>query len=212
MKAVLFDFDGTIADTRGSIIECVSFVADHYNLRQLPRQVVVSMIGLPLEATLRKLGIPEQELAASVSVYRSRYSAVAADLVKPFSGAEGVLETLSQMGLRTAIVSSKGRAAIQTLLETWGLSSRFELVVSADDVSQVKPDPESVFKVCKALGLEPSDCVVVGDTRIDLQLARASGAIGCLAAYGYGDTAECSGLADFVIERLDDLPRTLSNT
>ena len=100
----------------------------------------------------------------------------------------GVTEMLADLRTRyrLALITTRGRAAVEHFLRTTGLDGMFDLVITADDVRRLKPHPEPLLKAMQELDLTPEQCVMVGDTRMDIMAARAAGmrSVGVLCGFG----------------------------
>lgn len=118
----------------------------------------------------------------------------------------GVADTLARLkqSYRLALVTTRGRALTEHFLQATGIADYFDVVITADDVRRLKPHPEPILTAAKQLGVEPEQCVMVGDTSVDVHAARSAGArvVGVLCGFGTRRDLEA---ADLVLENTTDL-------
>jgi pyrophosphatase PpaX len=174
----------------------------------LPDERWISGMGTPLVTQLRDFARDDREAAAMLETYSVFQRGVHDEMVKPFPGARAVVQELASQGSRVAVVTSKRGTVARRTMEVCGLWDDVELLVSADDVSRGKPDPEPVLLALEALAL--SDCadevVFVGDSPFDLQAGRAAGTRTAAASWGpfARDTLRAER-PDYFLESLSDL-------
>ncbi|HPD01276.1 MAG TPA: HAD-IA family hydrolase [Acetivibrio sp.] len=173
-KAVLFDFDYTLADSSKAVVDCIS-----YSLRKMGYTVptpdsICRTIGLTLSDAYRELSGDASESNAEIfrSYFKERADAVMKDDTRVFNTVENVLGRLKDKGLKTGIVSTKYRYRIEDILERDGLLHYFDIIVGGEDVSAHKPDPEGLLRAIAALGITREDIIFVGDTVVDAKTAQ----------------------------------------
>jgi phosphoglycolate phosphatase len=216
VRAVLFDLDGTLADTASDLAAALNRVrAD----RLLPPLAVSTlrphasdgsrgMIGAGLGVTREH---PEWE--ALKDAFLDYYAAALAVHTRLFAGAEDALDGIERRGLTWGIVTNKAARFTLPLLEQLGLAARANVIVCGDTTPQPKPHPAPLLHASAKLGLEASDCVYVGDAQRDVVAAHAAGMAALVASYGYiaPEIAPVSwapdGLIDSLPGVLDWLPR-----
>ena len=176
-EAILFDFDFTLADSSSGIITCINYALSEMGLGESSTDDIIKTVGLYL---------PEALVVLKGKQYRPRgqeflrYFTHKADEVMVegtffLPGAENVLNTLHGLGYRLAIVSTKYRFRIETILERDGLQDYVEVVVGGEDVTHHKPHPEGLLKAADRLGLPVERCVYVGDSEVDASAAKSAG-------------------------------------
>jgi len=188
VRAVLFDLDGTLADTASDLAAALNRVrAD----RRLPPLAVSTlrphasdgsrgMIGAGLGVTREQ---PEWE--ALKDAFLDYYAAALAVHTRLFAGAEDALGGIEQRGLAWGIVTNKAARFTLPLLEQLGLATRPDVIVCGDTTAQPKPHPAPLLHAAAQLGIEAKDCVYVGDAQRDVLAARAAGMAALVASYGY---------------------------
>ncbi|KAK4199939.1 HAD-like domain-containing protein [Triangularia verruculosa] len=217
-KLVIFDFDGTLFDTHDSILHCISKTFSQFQ----PPDKVPSLdairatiaSGPGLEGAFRTLLRMTTENATDMdtidltewfTTYRTLYATEGQPLIKSFDKADRVLQELRTSGIPVVVVSNKGKPALDSILERWGLAPLIDLVIGDTPDVPKKPDPSCFHTSVAPLypSIEARDILVVGDTEADLIFAKNIGARSCWASYGYGDLEECESLGyDAKIEEL----------
>lgn len=173
VKTILFDMDGTLLDSRQSVIEAVFKTADHYAPGRFCYSEIEARFGETWDSFTRLLGCPDKD--AVVQTYTDFLVGGSEKLIKPFPGVVENLKRLHQQGYKMAIVTNNLRnLAIRSLMFN-KIESFFEVVVSIDDVKNGKPHPEPIKKACKHLGVKSNEVLMIGDTIYDLKAARAAG-------------------------------------
>jgi phosphoglycolate phosphatase len=214
-KVIVFDYDGTLFDTRPAIFHCVqrAFAACGRPIPALEAVASTVTTGLPLQETFFAL---DETLRANrtmlnelVITYRKLYLDEGTPLVKPFAGARDALQQIHACGAKCVIVSNKGIAAIRRSLDQSQLNSFVEAVFGDEPGLPKKPDPAIVMDhILPRFGqLRMEQILVVGDTEVDILFAKETGISCCWASYGYGETERCRKLVpEHEISSIADLP------
>jgi pyrophosphatase PpaX len=182
ITTVLFDLDGTIIDTNELIIEsCMHALRGHVR-EDFGREHIIPLMGQPLAMQMQQFlkwneNDNDVNVATVVQAYRDYNLLKHDEMVSLFPGVAEVIPRLSEAGIRIGIVTTKMRATTIRALELLGLHKYMETIVSLDDVEHAKPHPEPVAKAIQALGVEPSETLMVGDSSVDMKSAIAAGAI-----------------------------------
>jgi phosphoglycolate phosphatase len=200
--AVIFDYDGTLFDTRSAIAHCMRRAFEECG-RPLPagEQIVAAVkSGLPLQDTLiaidPALRIHPAAVNGMVDVYRRLYLDEGTPLLQPFAGAADALRMLHAGGTKCAVVSNKGIAAVRRSLDENELSAFIEVIFGDAPGLPKKPDPAILTEhiLPRFRRIETERILIVGDTEVDILFAKRSGAPACWASYGYGDVERCRRL------------------
>ena len=206
-KAVLFDLDGTFADTAGDLVRALNQLRAARDLPPLP---VAQLRGYAsagarglIVAGLQML--PDHpEYAATREEFLNHYVRAICVDTRLFPGIEPLIDALEARGFRWGIVTNKSTALTRKLLAEMNLLDRPACVVCGDTTPYLKPNPASLLHAAKVLDLAPADCIYVGDDLRDILAAHAAGMQSVAVAWGYGDALE-SWKADRIIERPQDL-------
>lgn len=213
--AVIFDYDGTLFDTRPAIVRCIKQTFDECG-RPIPaHEAIASAVqsGLALQDTFLTLDsrLPNDRVSLNELVrhYRKLYADEGSALLKPFAGVGRALQQLHEGGAACLIVSNKGIGAIRRSLEQNNLARFVDLVFADQSGLPKKPDPAILVDhiLPRYAQLVAEQIVMVGDTEIDILFAKRTGMFSCWASYGYGEAGRCRKLApDYEISAIDELP------
>jgi HAD superfamily hydrolase (TIGR01509 family) len=188
MKLIIWDFDGTLADTRPIIEAGMDHTLETLGLDPGLREPWLQCVGLPVEEGIRRtfgpLGLAVEPV---LKAYRSFKHAEHEHLIKGFDGITELLEELGRLGIPMAIASSKRGEALKRQLKVLGWEGFFNPIVTPDEVQAAKPDPESLRLCLAAHGLEPGQAVMVGDTPYDLDMARRAGVPSVAVGHGFSN-------------------------
>jgi len=176
-RAILFDFDYTLADSSPGVIDCIGFALDKLGFPPVSDDAACRTIGLSLPDTINALTGPQPpEISeAFARLFVERADRVMADKTVLLPGVRETMSRLGACGLALGIVSTKYRRRIQTILGREGLLAPFVAIVGGEDVSKHKPDPESLWFAMARLGVGPEEAVYVGDSVTDAEAARRAG-------------------------------------
>jgi pyrophosphatase PpaX len=175
IKAVLYDFDGTLADSTELIMRCYRHTMRTHLGDVLPDDLWLSGFGTTLEAQMQRFGRTPDEVGAMLDTYREFQNQVHDDMLRPFPGATETVAELERRGYGLAIVTSKRRRMAMRGMELCGLVSHFDLVVTPEDVTEAKPHPEPVLFALEKLGVAPHEALFIGDSPHDVAAGRAAG-------------------------------------
>lgn len=144
MKTIILDFDGTIADTRKSIIDTVRLTLNELNLFQPSDEKIQSVIGLPLRDTFTyAAGLSDESIITQcIEIYRANYNDVSLHSVTLFQNLAKTLQELHTNGDILTVASSKGKTALLELLDALEIARYIKLIYGEQDVANKKPAPD----------------------------------------------------------------------
>lgn len=178
-RAVLFDLDGTLADTVPLIAAHVSGALNAHGIACTPREVY-PLIGRPIEVALQQLhlfGDDLERMRRIIVEYRDALhvavNAAGTDLVLP--GVRDMLTALRDAGYAVGVVTAKGTASAVHLLNITELNHLIDVLVTTEDVDNGKPAPDSALLGLRRLGVEAEGTWYVGDAVSDMEMALAAG-------------------------------------
>ena len=174
VRAALFDFDGTLADSFPAITASTNHVRQLYGLPPMAEAEVRKYVGLGLEHLMRAL-VPTAPPADAVAAYREHHLSVMLDGTRLFPGVADTLAELHRRGLRMAVCSNKAVRFTRALVEALGLGPVFQAVLGPEDVGVPKPDPAMLVEGMRRLGVTAAEAVYVGDMAVDVHTAQAAG-------------------------------------
>ena len=176
VKAVLFDLDGTLVESSEAIIDTVEKVLESKGLK-CNRADVAGMIGLPLENIFGVLvpNLSKEEIWQLVYEYREYYIVHHLEKTAIHPSAKMILGELKARGFKLGITTAKYREPVMDVLAHFGILELFDVVVTGYEVKRHKPSPDIVLEAAKRLGISPKQCVVVGDSPLDVQAGKQAG-------------------------------------
>lgn len=198
MKLVLFDCDGTLADSFGLICEAMRKTFADANLAEPGDAATRAIIGLSLDRAILRLHpeCPAPLLAAMVEGYRRNFRAMREDPAFGEALFPGIGPMLADLRSRDAVllglVTGKTRRGVRSIVEAHGLEDVFLAIRTADDCPS-KPHPAMVLECCAELGVDAADTIVVGDAIYDVEMALGAGAEAIGVAWGAGSVEALLG-------------------
>jgi pyrophosphatase PpaX len=174
MNTIIFDFDGTLADTLPVIYDAFQKVFKTYQGRDLNDEDIKAMFG-PSEDDILKKELPGEQAEAAIEQYHKLYRKNHSKLVKRSDDIEKLLQFIKSKGLNLAVVTGKGKRSLELSLEALGMAKYFDTMVTGDDVTKPKPDPEGVLKVIETFGTTPEETIFIGDSDADMKAGKSAG-------------------------------------
>ncbi|AKJ30414.1 phosphoglycolate phosphatase [Caldimonas brevitalea] len=206
-RAVLFDLDGTLADTAPDLGGAVNRMRVRRGLPPLPLEQLRPVASAGARGMLA-VGLGVSPAQADYEALRDEFlaeyeSALDVDSVL-FDGAAAVLQALTHAGIAWGVVTNKAMRFTGPVLEGLGLAATASVVIGGDTTPHSKPHPAPLLEACRRLQIEPGQALYVGDDLRDMEAARAAGMPAVAAAYGYlGETPDLTAWrADAVIAHL----------
>lgn len=182
IRTVLFDLDGTIMDTNELIIETFLHVLKDIAPLPFTREQIIPKMGTTLEQQMREFSHRDQ-IDDLVLAYREYNTQRHDEMVKPFPYVVEVLSNMHAAGLQLGVVTTKIRQTTERALKLFDMYDFMDVIITVDDVTYPKPDPEPVRKAMEALGANPSTTLMVGDSPADILSGNAAGAQSCAVAW-----------------------------
>ena len=180
---IVFDWDGTIIDSTGTIAQCIQQAAKEMGLPVPHDEQARHVIGLGLRDSLRRAvpDLPASRYDEFVILYR-KYFLAREDTMKLFPGMQDLLSTLRQRH-QLAVATGKSRRGLDRALDAGGLRQYFAASRCADETNP-KPHPAMLLELMNELGFSSSQLLMIGDTSHDLEMARAAGVDALGVTYG----------------------------
>ncbi|MCC5956364.1 MAG: HAD-IA family hydrolase [Natronohydrobacter sp.] len=209
-RLVVFDVDGTLIDSQAHICAAMSAAFEGIGHPVPAPEAVLGIVGLSLPVAVAQLApdLPETAHRELVEGYKGAFMGLRAETLSPlYPGAAEVLDLLeADPQIVLGIATGKSRRGMDHIMAAHGWAGRFATVQVSDDHPS-KPHPSMIAACLRDTGLAARQAVMVGDTRFDMQMARAAGVRGLGVAWGYhaADTLEAPVIADFA-----ELPQALA--
>ena len=188
MKLVIFDFDGTLVDSRKLIVESNRIVFGQFGFAVPPDEASFALVGMSLELVLPQLAGPDAPVKQMLEAYRRLLPLLRADEAYaevPFGGAADLLDALAERDdVRLGIATGHLSHAITPALERFGWHEHFCTIQTVDKAPS-KPHPGMVHQALSEANVEAADAIMVGDTAFDIEMACAAGVRGVAVSWGY---------------------------
>ena len=204
IKAVIFDLDGTLIDTNDLILDTFQHVIKKCLGRTPTEEELHQVYGKTLDEQMAFFSTERrQELVDAYKVY---YRAHMDERTHLFEGVKRLLDELASRGLQMAAVTNKGSRGVHHAFDKFDLGKYFSAVITADDVTKGKPDPEGILAALNQLGVTAEEALFVGDSHSDILAAKGAGVKSVLVGWTFFHEDHYATFeADFIIERPMDL-------
>lgn len=212
VRLVVFDLDGTLADTFEDIAQATNRVLKAFDCPVLDTETIKGYVGRGVRNLMARALGPEKEAFADAAavLWREYYELHPVDYTRLYPGVIELLEWLRERNVRTAILSNKVDKLTRQIAEAMGLATRVDFVRGESDEFPRKPDPALVDHLLQLYGIEREATLVVGDGAPDFELARNARVAFCGVLTGQATRDDFKALGvDWVVENLDVLRRQL---
>lgn len=174
LSCVIFDVDGTLTRTNELIFASFNHVAARHLNRTFSPPEIVALFGPPEEGALLKVFGPDH-LDAIMEELLKFYAANHAAMASLHPGVEDLLRFLRGAGLGLAVFTGKGRRTTAITLDALGIAEYFDCVITGNDVTHYKPDPEGILRILEHFRVGPRQALMIGDSVSDIKASRAAG-------------------------------------
>lgn len=203
-KLIIFDFDGTLGDTRQNIIITLQRTMRLLGLPVKSDEECAATIGLTLGDSFRNM-YPDMSCEVAercVKVYRDIFYESIEELTPElFAGVSDTLARLDAMDIEMSIASSRSSPSLLLFLERMGIANYFSYVLGSDNVARHKPDPEPVLQTLRERGYDASEALVVGDMPVDIAMAHGAGVRAIAVTFGNATREELvMAKADYIVD------------
>ncbi|TQR31345.1 hydrolase [Campylobacter sp. MIT 99-7217] len=185
-KTILFDLDGTLIDSRESIMLSFEFA---FGVCQKPcpsRELISSFVGYPLEIMFEKLGVSKDRIDDFVKAYRNKYEEIYLDITTLLPQAREAIEDAFNFA-DLAVVTTKNSHFSQILLKHLQVLKYFTCVIGKEDVDEPKPSAKPIMKALEILKKDRENAYMIGDTALDIQAALNAKITPLALSCGYED-------------------------
>ena len=205
-KVIIFDFDGTLCDTRSNIIIAFRATMEHLGLDMRDEETCGATIGLTLRDGFKSMypDFDDAKIDYCVETYRQIFAERRKELMPDlFPGVKETLEALRKRGYRMTIATSRLTDSLMLFMRHHGIDHYFEYAVGSDSVTHHKPHPEPALKTLAALNIAPSEAIMVGDMPVDIAMAHNAGIRAIGVDYGNATREELEAAeADWIVDSI----------
>ena len=208
-KVIIFDFDGTLCDTRSNIIVAFRATMERLGLEMRDEATCGATIGLTLRDGFKSMypEFDDAKIDYCVDTYRQIFAERREELMPElFPGVKATLEELHRRGHRMTIASSRLTDSLLLFMRHHDIDRYFEYVVGSDSVTHHKPHPEPALKTLAEFKIEPSEAIMVGDMPVDIMMAHNAGIRAVGVSFGNATHEELEAAkADWIVDDITSL-------
>ncbi|MGM9987576.1 MAG: HAD family hydrolase [Bacillaceae bacterium] len=209
MKAIIFDFDGTIANTLPLCYYAFQDVFKTFDNRDLSAKEIVAMFG-PSETGIIRENLIHTNKDEAIELYYADYAAYHDQFVKHNEEIIQLLTYLKEQGMKLGIVTGKARRSLEISLKALHMDSFFDVIITGDDVNQPKPHPEGLLKALAILGVRENEAIFIGDSDADIK-AGVDGNVYTVGVHWLPDyqTTDFTIKPDAIFDQVSDFLNTI---
>lgn len=207
VNTVIYDFDGTIADTNNLIINSWQHAYRTITGKEQDEREILKTFGEPLLITMKRV-FPDWEPEEAAKIYRSYQVKHFSEYIRPFPGMVESIKELKNRGCNVGVVTSRMRKTTVEGLEAFGIMDYIDHLVSCEDTDRHKPDPAPVLCALEKFKIGPESAVMVGDSSFDIRCAHNGGVKAALVSWAMAigpEEKDELDRPDFYLERAEDI-------
>ncbi|MCD9184929.1 MAG: HAD-IA family hydrolase [Pyrinomonadaceae bacterium] len=205
-KLLLFDLDGTLIDSRDDLADSVNLTLTEMKLENLPSETIYNFIGEGVFnlldrsiSTSVKQASTEEFTNRGVEIFSGIYDENCLVKTKLYDGVKETLEELKDF--KKAVITNKPHDFSEKILDALGVLQYFQSISGGDSFPERKPSPVPLLKTAEKLGFSPAECLMIGDSRIDIEAGKNANIKTCGCVFGFRGRVELEkAKADFLIE------------
>lgn len=210
VSLLIFDLDGTLADTKDDIAMAVNLTLKDFGLPEKDSETIYGYVGDGVRRLLQRAfeGQPPGLYEQALKVFRGHYLAHLLDTTRFYPGVLDVLDHFR--GKKKAIATNKPFEYTEKIIEGLGVKDRFDLILGGDSTLHLKPHPAIIQEVLRRLGVKADQALMVGDGVNDILAAREARVRSCAVGYGLGRVEDLLAAGpDLFCENIKELQRLL---
>lgn len=203
---VVFDLDGTIANSADTIYETTLHTFNELNIKaEMPREEFDKKIGMHFEDIFDDFGITVPDFEKFISIYKYAYF----DFINStylYQGVRELISNLKKRNYKTALLTTKAQDQAEMNLNHFNLQNEFDYIMGRRPGIAHKPSPEPLLKICSDLNIDIQNTIIIGDTEMDILCGKNAGAYTCAVTYGYRTKNELEKFyPDFLIDNIAEI-------
>ncbi len=213
LKAVLFDLDGTLIDSRRDIAASANATRVHFSFSPLPEETIGTFVGLGIMNLLER-SIESKDplrLKEAHEIFKVHYREHCVDFTRCYPGTFELLEGLKNRRVKMAVVSNKPQEFTDLILKILDLWDFFEVAFGPEATVNKKPHPEPLLTALQRMGVKSSEGVMIGDSVVDIEAARGAKMLVGVVSHGYGEKEILNAAdPDWLVDSLSEFIEILS--
>ena len=211
VKHICFDLDGTLVDSKNTILESTKAALDQLNIEyKISEDVFNNIIGKHFVDIFLELNINDVDFEQFISIYKALYFHFI-DSSYLYEGVKETLDYLNKNQIKVSLLTTKGQDQAEKIIDHFNLRKSFNYIMGRRDGLAHKPSPEPLIVICKDLQVEPAETLFVGDTELDIQCGKDAGSKTCGVLYGYRTKEQIEKeKPDYIISQLDELRKIIN--
>lgn len=206
IKHFCFDLDGTLINSNKTIYKTTLKTLEELNIgNNLPEDQFNNMIGMHFVDIFLQFNVQVPEFEHFIKIYKKLYFDFISDSTL-YEGIQEVLDFLQKNNFKISLLTTKGQDQAEKIIDHFRLKNYFDEIMGRRNGMAHKPSPEPLLSICKNLNIPANKTMMVGDTELDIQCGKNSGAKTCAVAYGYRTKSQLKKESpDFIITQPLDL-------
>jgi phosphoglycolate phosphatase len=214
-SALLFDLDGTLADTHSDLHATMNVILERYGCPSVATDRVRHMIGGGARAILQRgfavhdFSVSDAQLDEATEQFVDYYDQHIDDFTSVFDGVREILENAKRQNMRLAVITNKRESLAAKLLFRLDLHQFFDLLIGGDTLAARKPDPLPITTALERLGVDAARAIMLGDSEADTESARAAQVACICVSFGYRRVSLEELGADAIIDSYSELPAAI---
>ena len=209
-QLLVFDFDGTLVDTKQDIVDSVNRTLKELELRTLDRETLGTFIGKGVNHLIARSleGTGYNDLPRAIEVFMRDYEAHLMDQTDLFPNCRATLEHFAHK--ENTILSNKPTRFITQILDALDWRAPFSTIIGGDLMPEKKPDPCGLHHILQQHGVRPEEALMIGDSLVDIETGKRAGVKTCGVTYGHAGRASlASANPDWIIGDLSELKQLI---
>ena len=205
-QLLVFDFDGTLVDTKKDIVDSVNRTLTELNLRTLDRETLSTFIGKGVNHLITRSleGTDCDDLSRAIDAFMRHYEEHLMDQTDLFPNCRETLEHFADK--ENTILSNKPTRFITQILDALDYRAPFSTIIGGDLMPEKKPDPGGMLHILQQHGVRPEEALMIGDSLVDIETGKRAGVRTCGVTYGHAGRASLETVQpDWLIDDLSEL-------
>lgn len=208
MDLAIFDLDGTLIDSKLDLAHSVNAARAHLGLEPLPNGTVYSYVGNGAPVLIRRAMGPiatEVDIARALEYFLAYYRDHMLDYTVLYPGVRNALDRMLAAGINLAVLTNKPVRISEAIMQGLSLAGHFKYIYGGNSFEQKKPHPVGIDTLVSLLNVRRERTVMVGDSGVDMETARAARVQACGVSYGFAPETLKATPPDFLVDNLEEL-------